>query len=215
MPRWGMEMMTEPMTRLARYQDDLARLLAALEPVERAEVLDGVREHIDAALLEVDHAPTDPDVDRILSDLGSPGAVAEAALAGRAGSDSPPRLRDEPVGGSWREQLMRPWIPPTVSIGIFLLGVFSLSPLAWGPLVVLLVLLVLSPLWTVLEKVIGAVIPPIGLSLATVGAITGRDRVLIPGMILLPIAIAVLVAIAYRGGKRAKRLTHKPVASSG
>src|SRR5699024_4222357 len=75
--------MTEPIERTARYQDDLARLLAALEPVQRARRLDGVREHIEAALGEVGQAPTDADVDRILGQLGSPGMVAEAALAER------------------------------------------------------------------------------------------------------------------------------------
>lgn len=68
--------MTEPIERIARYQDDLVRLLAALEPAERAEVLDGVREHIDAALAE------------------------RPAAEGRSG------VAAAQAGGNWREQLM-------------------------------------------------------------------------------------------------------------
>src|SRR5690625_1842108 len=129
--------MTEPIARTARYQDDLARLLAALEPVERAEVLDGVREHIDAALAEVGHAPTDADVDRILGQLGSPGMVAEAALAERpaveGAANGPSGVGAAPAGGDWREQLMGRWVPPTVVIGLFLLGWWAFNPYAWIP----------------------------------------------------------------------------------
>ncbi|WP_277050707.1 HAAS signaling domain-containing protein [Ruania albidiflava] len=174
--------MTEPIARTARYQDDLARLLAALEPVQRAEVLDGVREHIDAALAEVGHAPTDADVDRILGELGSPGMVAEAALAERPGVQVPePNDRVGPAGGSWREQLMGRWVPPTAVIGLFLLGWWAFNPYTWIPLAVPVLLLVLSQLWTVPEKVFGALVPPVGLSVMTIG---------------------------YRGGKRAKEHAH-------
>jgi len=202
--------MTDPIARTARYQDDLARLLAALEPVQRAEVLDGVREHIDAALAEVGHTPTDADVDRILGELGSPGMVAEAALAERPAAEGAAAawLGAAPAGGSWREQLMGRWVPPTVVIGLFLLGILSLSPVFWFALAALILLLVLSGLWTVPEKVIGAVVPPIGLTVMTVGVLTGLDRFVIPGFVLAPIAIAVLLVIGYRGGKRAKVHAH-------
>jgi len=196
--------MTEPIARTARYQDDLARLLAALEPVERAEVLDGVREHIDAALAEVGHAPTDADVDRILGQLGSPGMVAEAALAERPPAEGRSGVAAAPAGGDWREQLMGRWVPPTAVIGLFLLGWWAFNPYVWIPLAVPVLLLVLSQLWTVPEKVFGALVPPVGLSVMTIGAFTGLDRFALPGFVLVPITVAVLLVIGYRGGKRAK-----------
>src|SRR5699024_2917298 len=112
-----------------------------------------VREHVDAALAELDHEPTEADVDRILGELGSPGMVAEAALTERP-ADSEPTDQPAPAGGSWRQQLMGRWVPPTVVIGLFVVGILSLSRLAWLPLVVLVVLLIASGLWTVPEKVI-------------------------------------------------------------
>lgn len=197
--------MTDPIERTARYQDDLARLLAALEPVERAEVLDGVREHIDAALAEVGHAPTDADVDRILGQLGSPGMVAEAALAERPAVEGAAGTGAAPAGGSWREQLMGRWVPPVVSVGMFLIGGWAFSMVSWLPLAALILLLALSGLWTVPEKVIGAVVPPVGLTVMTIGALTGLDRFALPGFVLAPIGIVVLLVLGYRGGKRAKQ----------
>ncbi|SED63654.1 HAAS signaling domain-containing protein [Ruania alba] len=197
--------MTPAIERTQRYQDDLARLLAALEPAERAEVLDSVREHIDAALAEVGNEPTEEDVNRILSELGSPGAVAEAALAERPGPTSRGPATPGAFGGTWREQLMRRWVPPTVTIGLFLGGLVSISPAGWLPLAALIALLILSGLWTVPEKALGAIVPAVGLPMATIGVLTGTDRVLIPGLVLLPVAIAILIVLAIRGGRRAAR----------
>src|SRR5699024_8207064 len=116
--------MTDPIERTARYQDDLARLLAALEPVERAEVLDGVREHIDAALAEVGHAPTDADVDRILGERGSPGMVAEAALAERPGTPVPgPAARGVDVAlARFSASLAGRWVRPVARLLLLVRG---------------------------------------------------------------------------------------------
>ncbi|UFU05697.1 HAAS signaling domain-containing protein [Ruania halotolerans] len=205
--------MTSAIERTQRYQDDLARLLAALEPAERAEVLDSVREHIDAALAEVEAEPTDEDVNRILSGLGSPGAVAEAALAERPDPAPSVLPSSRGYGDAWREQLMRRWVPPTVTVGLFLVGLVSISPAGWLPLAALIALLICSSLWTVPEKVIGALVPSIGLPMATIGIITGADRVLIPGLVLLPAALAVLVLIGIRGGRRAAQHARATAAS--
>jgi hypothetical protein len=69
------------------YLDDLARMLADLDPAERDDVLAGVREHVDGILAE---RPDDP---RALEDallrLGPPEQVAAEARADRAPSTSP------------------------------------------------------------------------------------------------------------------------------
>ena len=59
---------------------DLELMLHGVEPGERAEVLAGVHEHLDATLPP---GSTDADVRRVLADLGSPESVADEAYAGR------------------------------------------------------------------------------------------------------------------------------------
>ncbi|MEE6296314.1 HAAS signaling domain-containing protein [Georgenia wangjunii] len=66
--------------RVASYLDDVARMLATLEPDDRAEVLAGLREHIEAALAARPRPSGQADVDRVLTELGPPDAVAAAAL---------------------------------------------------------------------------------------------------------------------------------------
>lgn len=66
-------------TRVATYLDDLARMLADLEPGDRDEVLAGIREHLDATLAE---HPEDPAaVDAALLRLGAAEQVAAEAQA--------------------------------------------------------------------------------------------------------------------------------------
>ena len=60
---------------------DLELLLHGIDPGERAEVLAGVREHLDGSLPP---DATDDDVRRALADLGSPQSVADEAYADRA-----------------------------------------------------------------------------------------------------------------------------------
>src|SRR5699024_11036452 len=214
--------MTQLIARTARLQDDLARLLAALEPVERAEVLDGVREHIDAALAEVGHAPTDADVDRILGQLGSPGMVAEAALAERPPAEGRSAVAAAPAGGDCREQLIGRWVPPTAVIGLFLLGWWAFNPYVWiplaGPVLLLLLrwlgcdpyvcsslavpvlLLVLSQHRADPATVFGARVQPMCLSVMTLRAFPGLVRFALPRFVLVLITVPVLLVICYRGG---------------
>jgi hypothetical protein len=82
--------------RTTAYLDDLARMLADLDPGTRDEVLAGVREHLDATLAE---HPDDPGaVDAAILRLGPPERVAAEARAdapatplgpGTAGSTAP------------------------------------------------------------------------------------------------------------------------------
>lgn len=83
------------------YLRDLDGLLAGLGAGERAEVLAGVREHIDDAL-RGSAQPGVREVHTVLAELGPPEAVADEAYAGlpAPGTTSPPQ------GGA----LEQPWV---------------------------------------------------------------------------------------------------------
>ncbi|MFW5475101.1 HAAS signaling domain-containing protein [Knoellia sp. CPCC 206450] len=68
---------------VAAWLRDLDLLLHGVEPGERAEVLAGVHEHLDATLPP---GSSDADVRRVLADLGSPQSVADETYAGQLAS---------------------------------------------------------------------------------------------------------------------------------
>jgi uncharacterized membrane protein len=74
--------MTAPTTHppATAYLRDLELLLHGVEPGERAEVLAGVREHLEGA---VGPGASDDDVRAALAELGPPQAIADEAYAGR------------------------------------------------------------------------------------------------------------------------------------
>ena len=74
---------------VASYLEDLDQLLAGIDPGDRAEVMAGVREHLDTALPGSDPV-TDDDVRAALTELGPPHAVADEAYAGRPPAIPPP-----------------------------------------------------------------------------------------------------------------------------
>ncbi|MCC5946853.1 MAG: hypothetical protein JJT89_00220 [Nitriliruptoraceae bacterium] len=88
-------------TRLVEaYLHDLDRALPHLEVDERRDVVDSVREHIDAALAERADRPTAVDVERVLQELGPVEAIAHDADPGStAVPDRDPR--GAPDRGSW------------------------------------------------------------------------------------------------------------------
>jgi len=88
---------------VARYLHDLDVLLQGIEPVERAEVVEGVREHIETSLSDTDRA--DSDVRAALDEVGPATAVAEEAWTGRTLPGPSPR---PPVSS-------RAWLPFTVA----------------------------------------------------------------------------------------------------
>jgi len=88
---------------VARYLLDLDVLLEGIEPVERAEVVEGVREHIETSLSHTDR--NDSDVRAALDEVGPATAVAEEAWTGRTSPVPSPR----PPGTS------RAWLPFTVA----------------------------------------------------------------------------------------------------
>ncbi|EAP97355.1 hypothetical protein JNB_17833 [Janibacter sp. HTCC2649] len=80
---------------VSAYLRDLELLLHGVDPGERAEVLAGVHEHLDASLAP---SASDEDVRRSLAELGSPQSVADEAYAGRPAAPpvSPTRVRPSP-----------------------------------------------------------------------------------------------------------------------
>ncbi|MFC7486500.1 HAAS signaling domain-containing protein [Knoellia sp. CPCC 206453] len=93
---------------VSAYLRDLELLLHGVEPGERAEVLAGVHEHLDASLAP---AAADDDVRQSLAELGSPQSVADEAYAGRSPSvvvaPAPPRRPGA---------MSRTWVPVTAGI---------------------------------------------------------------------------------------------------
>lgn len=92
------------------YLHDLELLLHGVEPGERAEVLAGVREHLDGSLAP---GADDAAVRAALDELGPPQAIADEAYAGRP-APSPRRPG----------ALSRGWVPVTVGV---LLGLALLA----------------------------------------------------------------------------------------
>ena len=88
---------------VARYLHDLDVLLEGIEPVERAEVVEGVREHIETSLSHTEGA--DSDVRTALDEVGPASAVAEEAWAGRTSPAPSSRL-------PWAS---RAWLPNAVA----------------------------------------------------------------------------------------------------
>ncbi|MDO5676721.1 MAG: hypothetical protein Q4G35_04335 [Propionibacteriaceae bacterium] len=146
------------------YLDELTTLLAPAEPVDRIEILTGVREHIEARLEALPGEATDEDVRAVLTDLGSPSTVARNSLEGSVASapSAAQPARPAPV-----PFLARPWVVPTVivlliaasALGILFSGGIMSAPVPdggteeFGPILGLglweLVVLQLStwPLW--------------------------------------------------------------------
>jgi hypothetical protein len=105
---------------VARYLDDLGRLLAGVDPADRAEVLEGVREHLDASLEGTSR--TEADVRAALDELGPPQAVADEAYAGRSPVAAYPVPASVP-------STSRGWLPVVVAAleGLSLLAVLALA----------------------------------------------------------------------------------------
>ncbi len=83
---------------VASYLQELTRLLVDLGPVERAEVVEGVSEHLNSALAGT--ALTESEVRTTLAEVGPAQAVAEEAYAGRPPAPRPP-ARVPATSRSW------------------------------------------------------------------------------------------------------------------
>lgn len=178
-----MTMLTPDAEQLVRtYLDDLGRMLDPAPAVERADILDQVREHIDIAL--ADHGepqdassatPVDANrVREVLTKLGSPGQIAAGSLAASlpAPGNSPPQSDPPPSEPPQSEPppsepppsepplsrpratdlLAAPWLPWAI-VGLMVAAAFLPLDLLLIPAGITLFLG--SPLWTRRAKVIG------------------------------------------------------------
>ncbi len=90
----------------AAYLEELDRLLAGIEPRERADVMLGVREHLDSALAA--SGGDEQKVREALAELGPPQLVADEAYAGRQTATAATPGSD-PV-------MARSWVPVVVAV---------------------------------------------------------------------------------------------------
>lgn len=178
-----------------RYIHELAIALSGLPIEDREDVIAGIREHIDDALLAIDD-PTPADVRRVLDGLGDPLAIAADAGAQPAtGNTAQEPARSAGATAHAESQstspaaepgplLQRAWVPTatvaslaTAALLAWLAG-SALLPIAIVAWVAGLVVLVASPLWTAFEKFIGlaafGAAPAMGV--ITLGLLTGADR---------------------------------------
>jgi uncharacterized membrane protein len=144
------------LAEVERYIHELAIALTGLPADEREDVIAGIREHIDDALLAIAE-PTPADVRRILDDLGDPLAIAADAGATQIGREARPNLSpaDRPESPPGARPLEGDWVPvaPLFAFGVgvvlTLAGFEVLAVLGWLAGVAILVG---SPLWRAAEK---------------------------------------------------------------
>lgn len=162
-----------------RYLDDLGRMLAPAPPVQRAEVLSQVREHLDEAFAELGPQVSEAQVRQVLADLGPAEQIAAGVLP-----STPPAV---PL-------LARAWLPWVV-VGLMALG-FA-APFGWLALPLGLGLFLASPLWDRRWKIGGTVAYVLVLALpwAATAFTTAADPSAETPSILLPSASPLLLAI--------------------
>jgi uncharacterized membrane protein len=124
------------------YLKRLDRSMRNLPPARRDEILDEVAEHIDESLAEIE-SPTEADVRNVLDRVGDPEEIA--AEARQRFGIQPAQRRGTDIA----------------AIPLLLLGGFTVVGWFIG-----LVLLWISDVWTVRDKVIGTLIIPGGLAVS-------------------------------------------------
>ncbi|TDC49201.1 hypothetical protein E1212_19090 [Jiangella ureilytica] len=187
--------MEEPMLtatqhqRIDRYLAELDGALGGLPETERADVVAGVREHIEAALTDRGGI-TDDDVDEVLRALGDPLTIAAGATGDDGGSPGPATVASEDDRVRTVPMLQRDWVPGFVMVGL-LIGPLVLTLLATIGGIFLLPFVMLggwavlwiSPLWTPLEKLAGTfLLPGVGILLFVGLFTTGSTEVCGGGM---------------------------------
>jgi uncharacterized membrane protein len=182
------------------YLRDLELLLHGIEPGERAEVLAGVREHLDSSLApDADEAS----VRTALAELGPPQAIADEAYAGRPGLVPTRTTRSQ-------------WQAVTAcainALGLLLIAfstVWAMGPsmvvesgLLFGlPWCAALALSMLAQTWTPRQRLASALLYPatllgMGALMALMLALVGPAFFnLIPTVALLAVALVVLVRL--------------------
>lgn len=190
---------------VVRYLDELERLLHGVDPVERTEVLDGVREHLEASLHG--SAGGDADVRAALEDIGPPQAVADEAYVGRpsgpVAAQAPVHTAPATVAPPHVPTTSRSWVPPIVWIlgALSLLQVVTTALIGPGSLG-------LSDVPTVATD--GAVMGPGALSPSA-----AETAVLALGFVWplwLPLAVLVTISNLWRAQEKALLVAVSPAA---
>ncbi|GAA4110929.1 hypothetical protein GCM10022415_04900 [Knoellia locipacati] len=188
----------------AAWLRDLELLLHGVDPGERAEVLAGVHEHLDASLRR---DASEDDVRRVLTELGSPQSVADEAYAGRPATVvvPSPRRPASPwtavlatAGNAFALLLLLPLVTFGISAASSLLFAFPVFVLPW---LVVCVLTAMSARWNPREKAISALVIPttvvaVTLVIGIMMALIGPHPVnLVPTLAVLGAALCVLVRL--------------------
>lgn len=132
------------------YLADLDRALAGADPADRMEIVDSVREHIDAAIAELGADPGQAQIATVLRRLGSADTVAATWLAG-AERPAPPAVSGTPTTTklpTWATVLLvlvgiavvGPVVVALVTVPLFLLPIRASTP-GWLAAVLVAVLI--------------------------------------------------------------------------
>ena len=194
---------------VSAYLRDLEMLLRGIDPGERAEVLAGVHEHLDASLPP---SASDDDVRRALAELGSPQSVADEAYAGRPASASAPVASRE--ASSWTAIVATSLNAGCVLFMVLLIATSTAHPaeLAFSfvvfflPWMVICVLTGLSGTWSHREKIRSILLLPATLVVLTL-AIWIALTMLGPHVINLVIALTVVGVAGWQLVKLARSTT--------
>jgi uncharacterized membrane protein len=138
------------------YLDRLEDELSDLPLARRRELVDELKEHIDEALASMPNA-SEADVRNVLEQLGDPAEIASEA---RGVSSDKGAARPEPRWTDWAAVLLLPF----GGVALLILGAFAhrlawLAPIGW---IVGVLFLGMSRIWTLREKLIGALLFPGG-----------------------------------------------------
>jgi uncharacterized membrane protein len=131
-----------------RYLRELSAALSGLSANDRDEVVAGIREHIDAALSSIER-PSADDIDRVLRHLGDPLAIA---------AETTGRLPLRPAESL--PMLERDWIPAATVLSLIMGTLFFWAVVPLVLWLLGLVLLWISPLWHLGEKILGTLAFP-------------------------------------------------------
>lgn len=149
--------------RVKAFLTELTRALAPAPLQIRKETLEEIRAHLDTSF---GNNPTEHEIDHVITALGRPEDIAEAALASSS---------DEM---KTKKKLTEPWVAPLV---LLLQAIGLATPLFLLPgiaVTIAIVLCVRSPRYTSVEKLINSiasVLAPIGAAALLMKGLDGMD----------------------------------------
>lgn len=194
--------------------EEMAAILEQIGPVEAVARREIVERSTPTGAQPTTAAATSPPAAATPSAATTPAesaatpAAAEPEPRRRYDLSSVPKL-DWPDEQAPRPAMTKRWLPPVI-VGLILLGAFFLTFLLPALVLIIgIILLWISPLWSTGEKAIGTAVPAIGLGafLPLVALGLGRDGNPVLLVIALTLGLAGIVALVWvaRRGFRAAR----------